>query len=90
MFLNCVTASCGALAKQLPFVSRGYFVDGTKGGGGGGMEGEGGAAKRFGLPKGKRLALQRYQVNTILDCSKPERQLYLEIGAGGDALLHWR
>jgi hypothetical protein len=38
-----------------------------------------------------RLAVQNlYQANTILDCSKPERQLYLEIGAGGDALLHWR
>ncbi len=38
-----------------------------------------------------RLAVQDlYQANTILDCSKPERQLYLDIGAGGDALLHWR
>jgi hypothetical protein len=31
-----------------------------------------------------------YQANTILDCARPERQLSLEIGAVGDALLHWR
>ena len=31
-----------------------------------------------------------YQANTILDCSKPERQLSLDIGPVGDALLHWR
>jgi hypothetical protein len=31
-----------------------------------------------------------YQANTMLDCSRPERQLSLEIGAVGDALLHWR
>lgn len=38
-----------------------------------------------------RLAVQHlYQANTILDCAKPERELYLDIGAGGDALLHWR
>jgi hypothetical protein len=38
-----------------------------------------------------RLAVQDlYQANTVLDCSKPERQLFLDIGAGGDALLHWR
>jgi hypothetical protein len=37
-----------------------------------------------------RLTVQDlYQANTVLDCSKPERQLYLEIGAGGDALLRW-
>jgi hypothetical protein len=38
-----------------------------------------------------RLAVQdMYQANTVLDCAKPERQLFLEIGAGGDALLVWR
>jgi len=38
-----------------------------------------------------RLAVQDlYQASTVLDCSQPERQLYLDIGAGGDALLHWR
>jgi hypothetical protein len=38
-----------------------------------------------------RLAVQDlYQASTVLDCSKPERQLFLDIGAGGDALLHWR
>jgi hypothetical protein len=38
-----------------------------------------------------RLAVQHlYQANTMLDCAKPERELYLDIGAGGDALLHWR
>jgi hypothetical protein len=31
-----------------------------------------------------------YQANTDLDCSRPERQLSLDIGAVGDALLHWR
>jgi hypothetical protein len=31
-----------------------------------------------------------YQANTILDCSHPERQLSLDIGPVGDALLHWR
>jgi hypothetical protein len=31
-----------------------------------------------------------YQANTVLDCSRPERQLSLEIGAVGDALLKWR
>jgi len=31
-----------------------------------------------------------YQANTILDCSRPERQLSLDIGPVGDALLHWR
>jgi len=30
-----------------------------------------------------------YQANTDLDCSRPERQLSLDIGAVGDALLHW-
>jgi hypothetical protein len=33
---------------------------------------------------------QMYQANTILDCAKPERQLFLDIGPVGDALLHWR
>jgi hypothetical protein len=31
-----------------------------------------------------------YQANTVLDCSRPERQLALDIGPVGDALLHWR
>ena len=31
-----------------------------------------------------------YQANTDLDCSRPERQLSLDIGPVGDALLHWR
>jgi hypothetical protein len=31
-----------------------------------------------------------YQANTILDCARPERQLSLDIGPVGDALLHWR
>lgn len=31
-----------------------------------------------------------YQANTILDCARPERQLMLDIGPVGDALLHWR
>jgi hypothetical protein len=31
-----------------------------------------------------------YQSNTVLDCSRPERQLSLEIGPVGDALLKWR
>jgi hypothetical protein len=31
-----------------------------------------------------------YQANTVLDCSRPERQLSLDIGPVGDALLHWR
>lgn len=31
-----------------------------------------------------------YQANTALDCSRPERQLSLDIGPVGDALLHWR
>lgn len=31
-----------------------------------------------------------YQANTILDCSRPERQLSLDIGPVGDALLHWK
>jgi hypothetical protein len=30
-----------------------------------------------------------YQANTDLDCAHPERQLSLEIGAVGDALLRW-
>jgi hypothetical protein len=30
-----------------------------------------------------------YQANTALDCALPERELSLEIGAVGDALLHW-
>jgi hypothetical protein len=38
-----------------------------------------------------RMPVQElYQANTILDCSKPERQLSLDIGPVGDALLHWR
>jgi hypothetical protein len=37
-----------------------------------------------------RLPVQDlYQANTILDCSKPERQLFLEISGAGDALLTW-
>ena len=31
-----------------------------------------------------------YQANTVLDCARPERQLSLDIGPVGDALLHWR
>jgi hypothetical protein len=31
-----------------------------------------------------------YQANTILDCTRPERQLSLDIGPVGDALLHWK
>jgi hypothetical protein len=31
-----------------------------------------------------------YQANTALDCSHPERQLSLDIGPVGDALLHWQ
>ena len=31
-----------------------------------------------------------YQANTVLDCSRPERQLSLDLGPVGDALLHWR
>jgi hypothetical protein len=31
-----------------------------------------------------------YQANTVLDCGKPERQLSLDLGPVGDALLHWR
>ena len=31
-----------------------------------------------------------YQANTVLDCAKPERQLSLDIGPVGDALLHWQ
>jgi len=31
-----------------------------------------------------------YQANTMLDCAKPERQLSLDIGPVGDALLHWQ
>jgi hypothetical protein len=31
-----------------------------------------------------------YQANTVLDCGHPERQLSLDIGPVGDALLHWR
>jgi hypothetical protein len=30
-----------------------------------------------------------YQANTILDCAKPERNLTLELGPVGDALLRW-
>jgi hypothetical protein len=30
-----------------------------------------------------------YQANTVLDCVRPERQLSLDIGPVGDALLHW-
>jgi hypothetical protein len=38
-----------------------------------------------------RMPVQElYQANTILDCAKPERQLSLDIGPVGDALLHWR
>ena len=38
-----------------------------------------------------RLPVQDlYQANTVLDCSKPERELTLEISAGGDALLVWK
>jgi hypothetical protein len=38
-----------------------------------------------------RMPVQElYQANTVLDCSKPERQLSLDIGPVGDALLHWR
>jgi hypothetical protein len=38
-----------------------------------------------------RLPVQDlYQANTILDCSAPEHNLFLEIGPVGDALLHWR
>lgn len=38
-----------------------------------------------------RLAVQHlYQANAVLDCSQPERDLYLDIGGGGDALLMWR
>jgi hypothetical protein len=38
-----------------------------------------------------RMPVQElYQANTILDCSKAERQLSLDIGPVGDALLHWR
>jgi hypothetical protein len=31
-----------------------------------------------------------YQANTVLDCGRPERQLSLDIGPVGDAVLHWR
>jgi hypothetical protein len=31
-----------------------------------------------------------YQANTLLDCSRPERDLSLDLGPVGDALLHWR
>jgi hypothetical protein len=31
-----------------------------------------------------------YQANTMLDCARPERQLSLDIGPVGDALLHWQ
>jgi hypothetical protein len=31
-----------------------------------------------------------YQANTVLDCAHPERQLSVDIGPVGDALLHWR
>jgi hypothetical protein len=31
-----------------------------------------------------------YQANTTLDCSRPERQLSVDIGPVGDALLHWK
>jgi hypothetical protein len=38
-----------------------------------------------------RLPVQDlYQANTVLDCARPERQLFLDIGPVGDALLHWR
>jgi hypothetical protein len=38
-----------------------------------------------------RMPVQElYQANTVLDCSKPEHQLSLDIGPVGDALLHWR
>jgi hypothetical protein len=38
-----------------------------------------------------RMPVQElYQANTVLDCSKAERQLSLDIGPVGDALLHWR
>jgi hypothetical protein len=30
-----------------------------------------------------------YQANTVLDCAKPERNLALELGPVGDALLQW-
>src|SRR5262249_3174249 len=31
-----------------------------------------------------------YQANTMLDCSKPERQLSLDLGPVGDGMLHWK
>jgi len=31
-----------------------------------------------------------YQASTVLDCAKPERQLSLDIGPVGDALVHWQ
>jgi hypothetical protein len=38
-----------------------------------------------------RLPVQDlYQANTILDCAEPGHTLTLEIGAVGDALVHWR
>jgi hypothetical protein len=38
-----------------------------------------------------KLPTQRlYQAGTEVDCSKPERQLNIEIGAAGEALLVWR
>ena len=38
-----------------------------------------------------RLPVQDlYQANEVLDCAQPERSLTLDIGAVGDALLHWR
>lgn len=41
-------------------------------------------------PPYRMPAQDLYQADTILDCSKPERQLSLDIGPNGDALLHWR
>ncbi len=31
-----------------------------------------------------------YQANTVLDCSQPERQLFLDLDATGAALIHWK
>ncbi len=38
-----------------------------------------------------RLPVQRlYQLDAVVDCTRPERKLVLEIGGGGEALLHWQ
>jgi hypothetical protein len=38
-----------------------------------------------------KTPIQRsYYTNTHLDCARPERVLALEIGAAGEALLHWQ